>query len=109
MNNCRRWLLPSEAVAEQIEVGKLRRAEALALTFLVYEQLLSCLAQAFVVCGAVQWSGGGASTPSAFLYATMTVLSRAVSPHQQPGILITQSKSQSKLWPPHPHHNQSNQ
>lgn len=59
-------------------------------------------------CGAAErWRG--ASTPSAFLYATMTVLSRAVSPHQQPSILIAQPKSQSKLRPPHPHHNQSNQ
>ncbi|KAF0045773.1 hypothetical protein F2P81_002302 [Scophthalmus maximus] len=51
---------------------------------------------------------GGASTQSAFLYAAMTVLSRAVSSHQPPGILIAQSKSQSKLWPPHPHREQSN-
>lgn len=43
------------------------------------------------VCG-----GGGACTPSAFLYATMTALSRAVSPHQQPSIPIAQPKSRSK-------------
>lgn len=59
-----------------------------------YEQLRSCLA--FVVCGVVGRSGGGACTPSAFLYAAMTALSRAVSPHQQPSILIAQPKSRSK-------------
>lgn len=110
MNNWCRWSLLSGIVT----VGGPRRGvtlspEDLALSFLVYEQLLSRLAQAFVVCGAVlcgEGVGEGASTPSAFLYATMTVLSRAVSPHQQPCILIAQPKSQSK---PHPHHNQSNQ
>lgn len=39
---------------------------------------------------------GGARTPSAFLYAAMTALSRAVSPHQQPSILIVQTQSRSK-------------
>lgn len=59
-----------------------------------YEQLRSCLA--FVVCGVAGGLGGGARTPSAFLYAAMTALSRAVSPHQQPSILIAQPKSRSK-------------
>lgn len=96
----------------QIKKKKWRRVtlspEVFALSLLVYEQFSSRLVQAFVVCGAVRRSWG-ASTQSAFLYAAMTVLSRAVSPHQQPSILIAQPKSQSKLWPPHSHHNQSNQ
>lgn len=101
INNWWRWSLLSEMVTGgRLRSGVTPSPEDLALSLLVYEQLLSRLAQAFVVCGAVLCcgvGGGGVSTPSAFLYATMTVLSRAVSPHQQPSILIAQPKSQSKL------------
>lgn len=50
MNNWWRWSLLSDIVT----VAKWSYTEDLALSLLVYEQLLSRLAQAFVVCGAVE-------------------------------------------------------
>lgn len=56
INNCWRWSLLSEIVTvEEIE----RSPEDFAFSLLVYEQLLSRLAQAFVVCGAVRRCRGG--------------------------------------------------
>lgn len=76
-------------------------AALFALSSLVYEQLLSRLAQAFVVRSAVRrdvqggvGEGGQAHTRSSFLYAAMTVLSGAVSPHQQRSVLTPPPKNQ---------------
>lgn len=111
INNCRRWLLLSEIVT----VGRSSRRNGEELHWVLrfspsvyWYMSSSCLVWRRLLLYAVRRSGG-ASTQSAFLYAAMTVLSRAVSPHQQPSILIAQPKSKSKLGPPHPHHNQSNQ